>query len=220
MAESNEQLVEICRNRSFYLGLGFRDEKVFEAMRLVDRADFVLNSSSAYFDRPVDIGYGQTCSQPSMVAFMCDILELKEGMKVLEVGSGCGYHAAITSHLIGQGGFLTTLEYIPELARMARKNLRRHFGSKLVKMVEVVQGDGSVGYPKNGPYDRIYLTAGISLKSFDPLVLAKQLNSDGGILIFPEGEGFLFKQVYVKRKLVMEKSYERVSFVPLRGKNS
>jgi protein-L-isoaspartate(D-aspartate) O-methyltransferase len=218
---NNDNLVEACRTEEYYLEhKSPRDERVLRAISRVDRADFVPDLSSTYDDRPVSIGYEQTCSQPSMVAFMCDILELKRGMRVLEIGTGCGYHAAVTSHRIGPSGFLTTLEFIPALADVAKENLRKHFGLGLDERLEAVRGDGSVGYGPNSPYDRIYLTAGVSLKSFDRSVLAEQLNPEGGMLLFPEEVGSLFRQKYKKGKKVSEDFYENVWFVPLCGKNS
>jgi len=196
----------------------------------VDRADFLKFSlwrflkvnlwGSPYSDEALSIGYEQTCSQPSMVAFMCDVLDLKEGMNVLEIGSGCGYHAAVTSHIISQSGFLTTLEYIPQLVNMAEKNLRRHFGHGLDERLKVVNGDGSIGFRQNSLYDRIYLTAGVKLGHFDHSILVAQLNPENGILLFPQESGSLFREIYENGSIVSEDAYAGICFVPLKGKNS
>ena len=177
----------------------------------------------AYNDEAIRIGYGQTCSQPAMVAFMNDILELdQEGMQVLEIGTGCGYHAAVTSHMLEEkGGRLVTIECIPELAEMASSNLRKHFGQDLEKRIRAVQGDGSIGFNEEMPYDRIYFTAGAS-KDFDPSILARQLGTKG-IILFPEQDenrGCMVKQIYRDNEKVDEKRYDGVSFVPLKGENA
>jgi protein-L-isoaspartate(D-aspartate) O-methyltransferase len=125
VTESNDELVETIRYRAgSYLGGGIRDERVLAAMRSIDRAAFLLPHSrgAAYCDEPVSIGYGQTCSQPSMVAFMHDKLELGPGMRVLEVGAGSGYAAAIAALLCAPGGRVIAAEILPELAAMAAAN--------------------------------------------------------------------------------------------------
>ena len=184
-------------------------------------------SDLAYTDSALPIGYGQTCSQPSLVALMEYLLDLERGMRVLEVGSGYGYSAAITSELIGPSGYLITMEIIPELAELAKSNLESHFGKGrffgkgLEKRLKVIgDADGSIGLETDAPFDRIYLTAGVK-SSFDPSILAKQLNPNGGILLFPEERGDLIKQIYEKGKLVNTNKYGdgNIGFVPLQGKN-
>jgi len=160
-----------------------------------------------------------SCSQPSLIAVMVDMLELQESMNVLEVGTGYGYHAAIVSHVIGEKGHLYTVEINEKLAKIAEENLVNHFGSKTHERLMVIPGDGSVGYQPGAPYDGIYLTAGITEK-FDPNVLVQQLKPEKGILVFPEEEGNLYKQVYEKGKLVRDDKVEGVGFVPLVGRNS
>ena len=175
----------------------------------------------AYNDMVLEIGYNQTCSQPSITAFLLDALELGKGMRVLEVGAGCGYSAAIASHIVGDSGYLVTIECLPPLAKLAKKNLENHFGIEgLEKRIKVIEGDGSLGYKEKAPYDRIYLTAGVDVNSFKPEILAKQLNLEKGILVFPEMQGNVIKQVYEKGNKVDEKKYFGVQFVPLRGENS
>ena len=182
---------------------------------------YVTVRDAAYSDSILPIGHGQTCSQPSLVAFMGYFLGLEEGMKVLEIGSGCGYSAAITSELIGPSGHLVTMEIIPELAELARRNLENHFGKEgLERRLEVIPDDGSVGSVKYAPFDRIYLTAGIK-SSFDPSILAKQLNPNGGVLLFPEERGDLIRQRYEGGKPIGQpEKWGNVGFVPLQGKNT
>lgn len=219
----NDELVELVKNDKFYLKFKSpRDQKVLRAMRKVDRKDFLVGSEKeyAYQNTPLSIGYGQTCSEPAMVGFMGDVLELREGMKVLEIGSGCGYHAAVVSHLIGNSGYLVTIEYIEELAELAQKNLKAHFGMRLEKRLRVVHGDGSIGFAEEAPFDRIYLTAGVYLNSFDPSILTAQLKPEG-ILLFSERGGTLIKQQYKNGQMVGEpEKYDGRVFVPLQGKNS
>jgi protein-L-isoaspartate(D-aspartate) O-methyltransferase len=172
----------------------------------------------AYNDTPVVIGENQTCSEPSMVAFMTDLLELQDGMRVLEVGTGCGYHAAVVSEML-PGGRVVSLEFLPKLADLARTNLRTHFGDTLDKRLTLVEGDGSIGYAKEAPYDRIYLTAAAG-DAFSPEVLARQLNPDCGILLYPSQRGFLMKQHYTNKKLVHQETFDDIAFVPLVGENS
>ncbi len=109
----------------------------FYGYDILGKMDEVLGTTSiiqaqatdlAYCDIALPIGYDQTCSQPSMVAYMLYLLELKEGQNVLEIGSGCGYHAAVCLGAIGDSGILTTIEIIPELATKTRNNLKQHLG--------------------------------------------------------------------------------------------
>jgi protein-L-isoaspartate(D-aspartate) O-methyltransferase len=125
-----------------FLGGSLRSSRVIHALRAVDRLDFLpLDSRDyAYDDEALPIGYGQTCSQPSLVAFMLDKLDIAPGMRLLEVGSGSGYAAAIASVLLRPGGTIVACEILPELAAICRGNTRRWRDA-----LEVVEGDGSYG---------------------------------------------------------------------------
>ncbi len=220
---------------------GRLDEQLGQA--LIDIATSARESiyphwAYTYFDRPVQIGHSQTCSQPSLVAYMAYLLDLQPGMRVLEVGSGCGYSAAVAAELIGPQGRLYTMEIIPELARLAASNISRHFGCDVPLVglgdreglesiisgrqpVSVVLGDGSEGLQQAGLFDRIYLAAGVRLGSFNEGLLAGQLESGNGIMVFPEADGSLFRHVY--RDGVQSSDVglaQSVKFVPLRGNNS
>ena len=170
----------------------------------------------AYHLRTPSIGYNQTCSDPSMVATMCTLLELQPGNKVLEIGTGCGYHAAVTAEVVGPEGTVYSVERIPQLAEFARGNLRRHFGEDHGKeRVVVIHGDGSCGLPDKTLFDRIYFTAGVDPQRFDAQVFCKQLRSEG-ILLFPEAEGSLI--IMYKNSVDAMEEYGRrgrVRFVPL-----
>jgi len=172
----------------------------------------------AYEDTPLPIGHGQTCSQPSMVAFMAYSLELEEGMRVFELGYGCGYSASIASHLIGDSGYLVAAEIIPELVALGQGNLETHLSKLgLHRRTNLIPGNGLKELENEAPFDRIYLTAGVNLESFDPSKLAIHLNPNGGILLFPEKRGDLIKQVYKNGNLIDTKRYGdgNLRFVPL-----
>ncbi len=150
-----------------------------------------------------------------MVAIMNEALELKIGYKVLEVGAGSGYHAATVAEQIGPQGRVYTIEFVPELVRVARSNLDRAGYSDRVTLV---QGDGSLGYPDRAPYNRIVVTAAAP-KVPQPLVSQLQ---PGGILIIPVG-GRMFPQELVKIRKDESGRIQRISlggvaFVPLIGK--
>lgn len=150
-----------------------------------------------------------------MVAIMNEALELKIGSKVLEVGAGSGYHSATVAEEIGPQGRVYTIEFVPELVRVARSNLERAGYSDRVTLV---QGDGSLGYPDRAPYDRILVTAAAPKV---PQTLVAQLRP-GGIMILPVG-GRLFPQELLRVKKDEKGRVERsslggVAFVPLMGK--
>lgn len=159
-------------------GQGIRDERVLEAVRAIPRHLFVPESevSRAYEDHPVAIGQGQTISQPYMVARMSELLELRGGEKVLEIGSGSGYQTAVLKAL---GADVFTVERIPELSRLARQNVERAGYSGVHYRV----GDGSRGWPGDAPYDRVIVTAGAPTM---PVSLVEQLR-EGGSMVIPVG---------------------------------
>ncbi len=130
---------------------------LINAFRAVDRADFVLPEQweLAYRNYPLPIGEGQTISQPATVALMLELLSVEVGMKVLEVGAGSGYVAALLAKLVGEHGMVFALERLPELAEQAKGNLARYGWPQL----KLVCGDGSRGYSTQAPYDRIIVSA-------------------------------------------------------------
>jgi protein-L-isoaspartate(D-aspartate) O-methyltransferase len=134
----------------------------------------------AYVDTPLQIGEGQTISAPHMVAIMAEALDLHPGLKVLEVGGGSGYHAAVMAELVRPGGKVFTIERIPLLVEMARKNLE---AAGYSEVVEVIEGDGTRGLPEHAPYDRISVAAAAP---HVPEPLKDQL-SDGGKMLVPVG---------------------------------
>jgi len=155
-------------------------EEILKAIEKIDRRDFVLerNLNEAYEDHPLSIGYGQTISQPFTVAFMLQELELKEGDRVLEIGTGSGWNAALISCLVGEEGKVYGVEIVDELAERAKEKLKNY------KNITVFNGDASHGLPEYASYDKIILTAA-------PKKLAKEFKEqlvNGGILLAPVGE--------------------------------
>lgn len=211
--ETNHDLIALVRRRApTYLDTYPRSERVLAAMERVDRALFLPPDQRrwAYHDEPIPIGYGQTCSEPSMVAFMLDKLDLQPGQRVLEIGTGCGYAAAIGALLIAPGGTFYGIERISELAQQARQNL-----ASLRDRVVIIEGDGSEGFPSQAPYDRILVSAGVEGKNRPRLeeILLGQLGV-GGILVYPEGHGNLYVVIKGPEK-IQRSTYYGVSFVPL-----
>ncbi|KAA0258627.1 protein-L-isoaspartate(D-aspartate) O-methyltransferase [Deferribacter autotrophicus] len=191
-------------------GRDVRDEKVLETFLQIPRELFVLEKYrySAYDDSPLPIGYGQTISQPYMVAKMTEILNLHKNDILLEIGSGSGYQAAIASRLCK---FVYSVELVPELAEFARNNLEKAG----IDNVEVICGDGSIGLEEFAPYDKIVITAAIEEV---PLELFDQLK-DGGCIVAPEGPRYtqqLVKYEKINNEIVKEVYFGCV-FVPLRG---
>ena len=191
--------------------------EIIEAFRKVPRHGFVPTNlrDYAYADQPLPIGYGQTISAPSMIAIMLDSLELKSGQKVLEIGAGSGYNAALIAEIVGQRGKVFTVERIAELAEFGRKNLKKTgYG-----WVQVVVGDGTCGYKKEAPWDRILVTA---CAPEIPRPLVEQLEV-GGKIAAPVGQHYMFQTwVVVHKRSEKETSTQGrggCSFVPLVGKH-
>ncbi len=189
---------------------GVKDAKVIRAMEKVPRHKFVPEAEEpyAYLDEPRPIGHGQTISQPYIVAFMTEQLHLKPTDRVLEIGTGSGYQAAVLAEIVDS---VYTIEIVPELARRAKKRLEE-LG---YHNVEVKQGDGYNGWPEKAPFDAIIVTAA---PPNIPPPLLEQLKV-GGVMVLPVGE-------YVQELVVVRKSSEGIAmqnvlpvrFVPMTGK--
>ncbi len=158
---------------------GITDARVLEAMRRVPREAFVPNASyaQAYADRALPIGSGQTISQPYMVAVMSEALRLTGSERVLDVGTGSGYQAAVLGELARS---VMTIERVPELAETARARLTALGYAN----VDVRVGDGTLGSPSYAPFDGILVAAGAPRA---PDALKQQLSPDGGRLVIPIG---------------------------------
>jgi protein-L-isoaspartate(D-aspartate) O-methyltransferase len=189
---------------------------VEDAMRRVPREEFLPAGlrEEAYIDTPLPIGEAQTISAPHMVAIMAESLDLKPGHKILEVGTGSGYHAAVCAEVIAPDGHMYSIERIASLASFAEDNLKRTGYSRLVT---VILGDGSKGLPAHAPFDRIFVAAGAP---DIPSPLAAQL-ADGGKLLVPVGTRWyqdLFRVTRKGAKLEKENLGGCV-FVPLIGEH-
>jgi protein-L-isoaspartate(D-aspartate) O-methyltransferase len=189
-----------------------RDSEVLEAMRQVPRHLFVPWSLKrlAYEDHPLPIGHGQTISQPYIVALMTEALQLKKHSKVLEIGTGSGYQAAVLSELTPQ---VFTMEIITPLASEARERLQR-LG---YHTVEVRTGDGYFGWPEEGPFDGIIVTCAAG---HIPPPLIAQL-SQGGRMVIPVGGVYQVQRLMVVTKdrdgKVRTQELLPVRFVPMTG---
>jgi protein-L-isoaspartate(D-aspartate) O-methyltransferase len=189
---------------------GIKDQRVLAAMAKVPREEFVTPESRAasYEDGPLPIGYSQTISQPYMVAFMTEQLRLKPSDRVLEVGTGSGYQAAILADLVSE---VYSIEIIEPLAKSAEAILQR-LG---YKNVHLKIGDGYKGWPETAPFDAIIVTCAPD-KVPQPLV--DQLN-DGGRMVIPVGDKFA-QQLYLLEKKngqLKESATLPVRFVPMAG---
>ena len=200
-----------------------KSSRVIKAMLRVPREEFVLEEYKkyAYVDTPLPILCNQTISAPHMVALMCERAELDVGHKVLEIGTGSGYHAAVIAEIVApidepkeKWGHVYTVERIKELVNFAYNNLKK---TGYLNRVTVIHGDGTLGYPKEAPYDRIIVTAAAP-KVPEPLL--KQLKN-GGILVIPVGPKYLQRLVIVKR--ISDDKFQIIedtpcAFVPLIGR--
>jgi protein-L-isoaspartate(D-aspartate) O-methyltransferase len=188
---------------------GKLDPAVLQAMRTVPRHEFVPEDvrAQAYEDRPVPIGYSQTISQPFIVALMTDLLDLQLDDKVLEIGTGSGYQAAILSPLAGQ---VYSIEIVPELGATAKSALERLGYSN----IEIRVADGYYGWSEAAPFDGIVVTAAAS---HIPPPLIEQLKT-GGRMVIPIGGVFATQQLMLVVKLpdggVTTRQLLPVQFVP------
>lgn len=186
---------------------GIHDAAVLRAMRTVPRHRFVADTLAAfaYNDYPLPIGWGQTISQPYIVAFMAQAADIERGERVLEIGTGSGYGAAVLAEL---GAEVYTIEILPELAERASGALARTgYGD-----VHVRTGDGWLGWPEHAPYDAIVVTAAPDTL---PRALVEQL-ALGGVLVVPVGERIQTLRVLRRTSHgLREEASLPVQFVPM-----
>ena len=215
--EKREGLVQNLINRNI-----LSKREVIDAMLKVKRHLFLPEEarSSAYIDSPVSIGLEQTISAPHMCAIMCEELELNEGCKVLEIGTGSGYHAALCAELVApegssNPGHVYSIERHEDLANKARESLKT---AGYATRVTVIHGDGTLGLLERAPFDRILVTASSPKKIPNPF---KEQLRDGGILCIPAGSKEWGQDLYVITR--KGNSFDAVKktgvrFVPLIGK--
>ena len=188
---------------------GVRHRPTLEAMRKVPRHEFVPpgQSAGAYADHPLPIGHRQTISQPYIVAFMTEALDLEAGDRVLEIGTGSGYQAAVLAEIVEE---VYTIEIVEPLARESGERLERLGYTN----VHVRAGDGYRGWPEQAPFDAIIVTAAAPRI---PEMLKEQLAS-GGRLIIPVGDDIQELRLLIRRgDRFEEKSVLPVRFVPMTG---
>jgi protein-L-isoaspartate(D-aspartate) O-methyltransferase len=209
-----EEIEADVRRTSIYLDTEELDDQVMNAMGNVKRHLFVpvYEQPYAYENRPLPIGHGQTISQPYMVAIMTDLLKPEKQHRVLEIGTGSGYQAAVLAELTAN---VFTMEIIEPLGKQARKRL-----TKLgYQNIETRIGDGYFGWEEHAPFDAIVVTAAANNI---PPPLIKQLKP-GGRMVIPVGSAFMVQQLVLvekdsKGKLTL-KQILPVRFVPLTGKH-
>jgi len=206
------EIVLMAKDAGFETGREKLDGRVLAAMGKVPRHRFVLPDyqDEAYANRPLPIGHGQTISQPYIVALMTDLLNLKPGDSVLEIGTGSGYQAAILAELTPR---VYSIEIIDALGRRARQTLTdAGYGGVQLKI-----GDGYYGWPEAAPFDAIVVTAAAS---HVPPPLVKQLKA-GGRMIIPVGTAFLTQHLLLVEKQadggIVSRQILPVRFVPLTG---
>ncbi|WP_162052314.1 protein-L-isoaspartate(D-aspartate) O-methyltransferase [Pontibacter pamirensis] len=192
-------------------GRGIKDEAVLDAMRNVERHKFVPPGQvpQAYADNPLPIGYKQTISQPYIVAYMTEVIRPNPQMKVLEIGTGSGYQAAVLAEIVQE---VYTIEIVPEHGKAAAKRLKKLGYDN----VQVKIGDGYRGWEEHAPYDAIIVTAGAEAV---PPPLLKQLK-EGGRMVIPVGPQFRTQTLTLiekKNGKTVTKNLMPVVFVPFTG---
>ena len=170
---------------------GVRDSATLAALRKVPRHSFVPTDQvgNSYEDRPLPIGYGQTISQPYIVAYMTEIIKPKPGQKVLEIGTGSGYQAAVLAEIVSK---VYTIEIVEELGKQATTRLK----NLNYKNIEVKTADGYHGWKEHAPFDAIVVTAAAE---YIPTPLKEQLK-DGGRMIIPVGSPYMTQQLMLIEK--------------------
>jgi protein-L-isoaspartate(D-aspartate) O-methyltransferase len=204
--DAREKLV-----KNYIESKGIKDPNVLAAMRAVQRHSFVPSDleSSAYADRPLPIGEGQTISQPYVVALMTEILNLTGSDRVLEIGTGSGYQAAVLAHIAGE-------VFSVEIKAKLYKNASNTLKSLGYKNIPTRHGDGYFGWEKAAPFDAIMITAAVD---HIPPPLIKQLK-DGGRLTLPLGNPFSYQNLVLVTKHGDDVSVEQITgvlFVPMTG---
>ncbi len=190
-----------------------KSENIEEAFRKTDRADFVPldYKENTYLDRPLYIGAGQTISQPSTVVFMLELLEPKEGEKILDVGAGSGWTTALLSEIVGSEGEVFGIEKIPSLVKFGNKNLKEQ-GTKNTT-IEIEEAQSVLGKPEEAPFDKILVSAS---SEEPPKELVEQLK-ENGVMVIPVRES-IFKVKKDKEGDISKEEHRGFVFVPLKNK--
>lgn len=188
-----------------------RTKSITEAFQKIDRMDFVLEEykNEAYANHPLSIGFGQTISQPLTVAFMLELLEPKPGEKILDVGAGSGWQTSLLAYLAGEQGKIIGIEIIPELKKFAETNIEKYNFIKNGR-VEIILSDGSSGFQKEAPFDKIIAAAAAPAI---PPAWKEQLKI-GGVIVAPVGQNIVVLKKLNQDEFSQEQ-YFGFSFVPL-----
>lgn len=189
--------------------------RIINAFKKIKRIDFLPDhlKDLAELDEALPIGWGQTISQPTVVAFMLELLQPKEGEKILDVGFGSGWTTALLAEIVGKKGKVFGIEIIPEVFDFGKKNISKY--NFLEKgRVKLILGDGSKGYPESAPFDKILVSA--SAKECPP-ALKRDLKIGGRLVIPIRQSLFLFKKI--KENEFEKEEFPGFLFVPLVAKN-
>lgn len=188
--------------------------EIIKAFQKIKRVDFMPENLKdlAEFDEALPIGFGQTISQPLVVAFMLELLQPKKGEKILDIGSGSGWTAALLAEIVGQQGKVIAVEIVPELKKIGQENAAK-YGFEEKGIIEFVGADASQGYEKKAPFDKILASAaGSSL----PVAWKKQLKIGGRIVAPINNSIWLF--IKKSENMFTETEYPGFMFVPLVNK--
>ncbi|OHA55006.1 MAG: protein-L-isoaspartate O-methyltransferase [Candidatus Veblenbacteria bacterium RIFOXYB1_FULL_43_13] len=205
MISFNDDLVKYLQTSG-----ALKTDRIIKSFKAVDRSDFVPNSlqSVAFADQALPIGWGQTISQPATVAFMLELLQPNLGDKVLEIGFGSGYVAALLSQIVGKTGLVVAVERIAELGQQAYKNLTKYNFPQL----RLIIANASKGIKQPTAYDKIIISAAASKM---PAEVISQL-TEGGKMVFPYGQDL--QEIILLEKVdnkIIKQSYPGFVFVPL-----
>lgn len=207
MAELIQQLID-----QGYL----KTKKIIQAFKKINRRDFVLPDlqSESGENVPLSIGHGQTISQPLTVALMLELLDIQEGQKILDIGSGSGWTTALLAEIVGSKGKVFAIERIQELKNFGESNTSKYNFVKSNRAI-FMAGDGTKGLPEQAPFDRIHVAAAANKI---PSPLLKQLTI-GGKLIIPQGINFqdIVLIEKIKKDKYQREKFPGFSFVPLIG---
>jgi protein-L-isoaspartate(D-aspartate) O-methyltransferase len=193
---------------SYLENIVLRTDSIINAFRIVDRKDFILKEyeKEAYGDYPLPIGFGQTISQPTTVAFMLELLQPKKGDKIIDVGSGSGWTTALLAQITGKKGKVFGLEKIPELVLLGKDNLAKYDFPN----AEIRQAGEELGLKEEAPFDKILVSA---FARTVPEELVKQLKT-GGVMVIPVNNDVLrIEKISNKENRIQR--FEGFVFVPL-----
>lgn len=205
MISTNKELIEHLKNNTQVI----KSKEIEDAFEKIDRANFVPDDYKVemYEDYPLPIGPGQTISQPTTVAFMLELLDLKKGEKVLDVGSGSGWATALMAHIVGESGEVSGVEIVPELVSLGKNNLKKYD----FKNVKILQSGDEKGLPQEAPFDKILVSAAADEMSKE---LVSQLKI-GGMMVMPVKDS-LWRIIKKEDSSLDIKKFPGFAFVPLK----